>query len=102
MFGAIRWRLVGWSLAVLALILLFAGTAVYVILAHRLVADVDGELGGLGGLVAERLVERPDGDYQFRREGYVGGHFFLIVAPNGDILANPQHVALDAIPPDLV
>jgi signal transduction histidine kinase len=65
------------------------------------VADVDGELGGLGGLVAERLIERPDGDYQFRREGYVGGHFFLIVAPSGEIRSNPQHVALDAIPPEL-
>jgi signal transduction histidine kinase len=99
-FRAIRWRLVGWSLFVLALILTLAGTAVYVILAHRLVADLDGELADRAELIAGRLVVRPEGNYQFRREGYVGGLFFLIVTPEGEILSNPQHVALERLPPE--
>jgi two-component system, OmpR family, sensor histidine kinase CiaH len=98
-FRQIRWRLVGWSIGVLVLILALAGTAVYVVLAHSLVADVDRELATRGALVTARLLERPDEDYQFRREGYIGGLFYLLVAHDGTILSNPQRVSLD--PPAL-
>ena len=100
MFRQIRWRLVAWSIGVLALILGLAGTAVYVVLAHSLVADVDRELATRGALVTERLLERPNGDYQFRREGYIGGLFYLLVDGDGTVIANPQRVNLD--PSDVV
>jgi two-component system, OmpR family, sensor histidine kinase CiaH len=94
-FRQIRWRLVAWSIGVLALILALAGTAVYVVLAHSLVADVDRELATRGELVTERLLERADGDYRFRREGYIGGLFYLLVDGDGAVIANPQAVRLD-------
>jgi two-component system, OmpR family, sensor histidine kinase CiaH len=94
-FQQIRWRLVAWSIGVLVLILALAGTAVYAVLAHSLVADVDRELATRGTLVAERLLERSDDDYRFRREGYIGGLFYLLVAPDGTIVNNPQRVSLD-------
>jgi signal transduction histidine kinase len=100
-FRDIRWRLVGWSMGVLALVLALAGAVVYVVLAQSLVSDIDRELATRGGLVAERLLERAEGQYQFRREGYIGGLFYLIVTPGGEILANPQHAGIDALPPTL-
>ena len=99
MFRQIRWRLVAWSFGVLVLILGLAGTALYVVLAHSLVADADRELVTRAALATERLLERPDDDYQFRREGYIGGLFYLLVAPDGTIISNPQRVSLD--PPAL-
>ncbi len=96
MFREIRWRLVALSIGVVALILALAGTAVYAVLAHSLVADVDRELATRGELAAARLVERPGDDYQFAREGYIGGWFYLLVDGHGALISNPQRVHLEA------
>jgi signal transduction histidine kinase len=97
-FRQIRWQLVGWSIGVLALILALAGAAVYVILAHSLVADVDRELATRADLAAARLIERPGDSYQFPREGYLGGWFYMIVDRDGNVLVNPQRVSLATLP----
>src|SRR5262249_45327073 len=65
------------------------------------VSDTDRELATRGELIASRLLERAEGQYQFRREGYIGGVFNLIVTPGGEILANPQHAGIDALSPNL-
>src|SRR5262249_19704860 len=81
--------------------LALAGAVVYVVLAQSLVSDLDRELATRGELIATRLLERAEGQYQFRREGYIGGVFNPIVAPSGEILANPQHAGIDALPPTM-
>ena len=98
MFHRIRWQLIGWNIGVLALILAVVGAVVYLILAHRLIADVDQELARRAQLAADRLRERPGDRRSLAREGYVGGWFYLLVDHDGEVLVNPQRVRLETLP----
>ncbi len=98
LIARIRWRLVGWNMLILALILGLLGTSVYVALSRSLLNEVDLTLFsrseqalpilfpprefGQGGPPAGR---RPT-------EGYIGGVFFIAFGPDGTILRNPQQV----------
>jgi hypothetical protein len=46
MFARIRWRLVGWTMLVLVLILLVLGTTVYAAAGRSLLEQVDRNLAG--------------------------------------------------------
>jgi signal transduction histidine kinase len=98
MFDRIRWRLVGWSILVLGVILVVVGGVVYVSLAHDLVDAADRYLVIPGESIAARLRERSPDQVQLRQDGYFGGLFLLLVDAEGQIIQNPQRVSLDALP----
>jgi signal transduction histidine kinase len=93
MFSQIRWRLVAWTMLVLALILLALGAAVYAASSRALLEQVDRNLVSRAEQVgpifdtAERGMRGP-------REGYRGGVFYLAIGSDGQVLANPQQVNL--------
>lgn len=95
-FTRIRWRLVGWTMLVLVLLLLVLGTAVYAAVARSLLDQVDrnlasrAEQAGAAFEAAER--GSPGG-----REGYRGGVFYLLLDGQGRVLANPQRVNVDGL-----
>lgn len=100
LFRRIRWHLVGWNILVLTLILGFVGAGVYVLTAHQLMAQVDHDL------VTQSMTLRDPGH---REHDDVGGashspnsdFFLLIIAPDGDVLANPQGIELTLAPQTL-
>lgn len=98
MFTAIRWRLVRWNVAVFGLILLLVCAATYAAAARRLPTEVDRELANRGATfnASPRAIER--GEIFAAQSGYRGGYFFIALGPNGEILANPQQVALPMLP----
>ena len=98
MFDRIRWRLVGWSVLVVGLILLLLGSAIYLSLARSLMDTVDQELLSSSEASLEELREsgRPS------PEGYHGGVFYLVTDSAGQALANPQEVAAPSLPRDLL
>ncbi|MCC7105741.1 MAG: hypothetical protein IT307_11400 [Chloroflexi bacterium] len=97
MFNRIRWRLVAWSMAVLVLILLVLGTAVYVALSKTLVDQVDRDLASRSeqansvfeAMARDAPARQGDRDRD-DRSGYRGGVFYLLVGPDGRLIANPQ------------
>ncbi|MDQ6671640.1 MAG: cell wall metabolism sensor histidine kinase WalK [Chloroflexota bacterium] len=98
LFARIRWRLVGWNMLILGLILVVLGTSVYAALSRSLLDEVDRGLlsrseqaGPILFPPAHRPGELGSGP---RRgpEGYNGGTFYLALLPDGSILANPQQV----------
>lgn len=99
MFSPIRWRLVGWSLGVLGLILLVAGAVAYADLAYTLEGEVDRGLRARGEEVAVRLTARAEGDLRLTIPAFQGGFFYLVITPEGAILVNPQGVDIDELPP---
>jgi hypothetical protein len=104
LFGRIRWRLVGWTMLILGLILVMLGATVYGALSRSLLDEVDRSLlsssqqalptllgpSGASGRASNR---EPLGG----RDGYRGGVFYLHLDPSGQILANPQHVAISGV-----
>ena len=96
MFARIRWRLVGWTMLVLVLILLVLGTAVYAAAARSLLDQVDRNLASRAeqaGPMFEGMARGgPPG-----REGYRGGVFFLLRDPDGSLVANPQRVNVEGV-----
>jgi len=91
LLAAIRWRLVGWSLLVIVIVLAIAGVTVYAAAAAGFRDQVDRDLAaradsiaGIGGHEAEE---------DLGREGYLGASFQLVLGPRGEILANPQNLA---------
>jgi signal transduction histidine kinase len=97
MFALIRWQLVAWTMLVVGLILLTVGLTVYLALSRGLTEQVDRTLA----LRADQAVENPrairGGGGELERERYRGGVFYLIVGPDGQVLANPQHVDTSGI-----
>ena len=98
LFARIRWRLVGWNIVILALILGLLGTSVYVALSRTLLDEVDRTLltqseAALPFLFPRpRSADEPGGPGGQRRgpEGYRGGVFFLALLPDGTLVAlNP-------------
>ena len=103
LFARIRWRLVGWNILILGLIVVLLGTSVYVALSRSLLDEVDRNLVSRSDQAIPFLFlpRRPDdvGPGLPRRgiEGYSGGVFYLALKPDGTVVSNPQNVTL----PDL-
>ncbi len=97
LFAGIRLRLVGWSVLVLGLILMLAGTATYFILARSLLAEADRSLAIQGDQVEARLHQAQGDPFHLDREGFRGGFFYVLVTPTGQVIANPQSVDVSAL-----
>src|SRR5216683_638688 len=112
LFARIRWRLVGWNMLILGLIVVLLGTSVYVALSRSLLDEVDRNLLSRSDQALPFLFpdRRPDGGGPGgppggggggpRRapQGYSGGVFFLALLPDGSVLANPQQVNTTELP----
>ena len=118
LFGRIRWRLVGWNMLILGLILALLGTTVYVALSRSLLDEVDRNLfsrseQAIPILFASRDPRRGPGQIPGGSlppsagqgpnrgpgtEGYSGGVFYLALLPSGTVLANPQQVTTTDLP----
>lgn len=101
LFTRIRWRLVGWNLLVSSLLLVAVGALVYVSLSRSLLDAVDRGLASRADEVGANLHELERDEVELGREGYRGGFFYLVIDPNGRILANPQGVSFTGPPPRL-
>ena len=98
LFSRIRWRLVGWTLLILGLILGVLGTTVYAAVGRSLADQVDRNLASRAEQALPVLFgpPSPGGRGRFEgREGYRGGVFYLAIGPEGQVFANPQQVNLD-------
>jgi two-component system sensor histidine kinase CiaH len=96
-FTHIRWRLVGWNVAVFGVILLIVGGTTYAYAARRLPDEVDRDLAGrVAFAFTQRSVDREE--ILAGQSGYRGGYFFLSIGPSGDVLDNPQQVPVPALP----
>jgi signal transduction histidine kinase len=99
LFTRIRWRLVGWNMLIVGLILLLLGTTVYISLERSLMAEVDRNLANRAEQALPPLT-RPD-PHPPGLEGFRGGVFYLAYGPDGHLFGNPQQVdstAADALP----
>jgi two-component system sensor histidine kinase CiaH len=92
----IRWRLVGWSVLVLSVILIVLGAILYGSLTRSLLDAIDSSLETSSRTAQVELAETSESD--LARAGYQGGLFFLLIDANGTILANPQDVGLNQLP----
>lgn len=99
MFAQIRWRLVAWTMLVLALILAALGTAVYLAAQRSLLDQVDRSLVSRSEqaipvfeAMARGAPPGPPG-----REGYRGGVFYLLLDADGNVIANPQRVNVEGV-----
>jgi two-component system, OmpR family, sensor histidine kinase CiaH len=94
LFTRIRWRLVGWTMLILSVILLALGTSIYVAVDRVLTNQVDRTLFEASERAAPNLFGPPGGGRGPGREqeGYRGGIFYIGLLPDGSILANPQQV----------
>ena len=96
MFATIRWRLVAWTMLVVASILLVLGTVVYLALSESLLDEVDRGLlsrGDQAELSLDAMLRGGRDD----RSGYRGGIFYVVLGPDGRVLANPQRVNLGGV-----
>ncbi|HEY2593844.1 MAG TPA: ATP-binding protein [Chloroflexota bacterium] len=120
LIARIRWRLVGWNILILGLILILAGASIYAAVQRSLLDEVDSNLLARSQQAIPFLFpgRRPDASGQAsnpddnsgpagpggpgpgRRtcEGYSGGIFCVALAPDGTVRANPQEVAVANIP----
>ncbi len=97
----IRWRLVGWTMLVLIVILGLIGSLVYVaverILLNQtdftLIASQDQAIATAAGIAAGAQPGGPP--------GYRGGVFFVVVGPAGQVQTNPQQVNTNQLPAPL-
>ncbi|HLZ28036.1 MAG TPA: HAMP domain-containing sensor histidine kinase [Chloroflexota bacterium] len=108
LFTRIRWRLVGWTMLILGLILALLGTTVYVALSRSLTDEVDRNLQISSQQALPALLGAPNQPGRNPRNddtnqplggrnGYRGGVFVLHLDPSGQILANPQQVSLTGV-----
>jgi signal transduction histidine kinase len=103
LFTRIRWRLVGWTMLILCVILVSLGATIYVAVSHSLQDEVDRTLFGASEQALPNLFGPPGGRRPPEREGYRGGIFHVGLLPDGSVLANPQQVnvaELTWIPPE--
>src|SRR5439155_25330331 len=107
----IRWRLVGWNILIIALILLLAGASIYAAVSRTLLAEVDNTLLSRSEQAIPVLFPGPrrddfgqsgsgPGPGQGRGgcQGYSGGIFCIALGPDGSVRANPQQVSASNIP----
>jgi len=104
LFTRIRWRLVGWNMLILGLLLVLLGGTVYVALSRSLLDEVDRNLFSRSEQAIPILFpprrgnDAGPGPPRRGTEGYSGGVFFLALQPDGTILANPQQVSTSDLP----
>jgi signal transduction histidine kinase len=110
LFARIRWRLVGWNMLILGLILVLLGGSIYVALSRSLLDEVERNLLSRSDQAMPFLFpdRRPDnagpggpggpGGPRRAPQGYSGGVFFLALLPDGSVLANPQQVNTTELP----
>jgi signal transduction histidine kinase len=96
MFARIRWHLVGWNVLVVGLILGVLGTILYVGTSRNLLDQLDRDLAGRGEQAASNFRAATEDEGSLGREGFQGGVFYLLLAADGRVLANPQNVGLAA------
>jgi len=101
MFARTRRRLLGWNLVVLSLILLVVGVAVYLLLSHSLMAEVDRNLMSHGDELSGSLRQSSEPNDHHDYDGYRGSLFYIVLSPDGSVLANPQQADLTSIPSTL-
>lgn len=102
LFAQIRWRLVGWTMLVVSLILGLLGGAVYTALARGLAEQADSSLLSRAeqvgpGLFGDRRGPGP-GPGQIPgdpRDSFRDAIFYLAVSPDNQVLANPRRINLD-------
>lgn len=102
MFARTRRRLLGWNLLVLAIILVAVFVSVYLLLVRSMMAEVDRNLMSHGDEIDATVQEasEPNGHHSY--DGYHGDLFYLVAGPGGNVIANPQQVDLNSIPPALL
>jgi two-component system sensor histidine kinase CiaH len=107
LIARIRWRLVGWNILILSLIVVLLGTSVYAALSRSLLDEVDRNLFSRSEQALPVLFPpprreefNPGGGPGSRRptEGYNGGIFFIAFGPDGAVRANPQQVSTSELP----
>jgi len=98
-FARTRWHLVGWTMLVVALILVALGGLVYAFMYRSLLEQVDRNLASRAEQAAANPQAFLGGGGELEREGYRGGVFYMVVARNGRVIVNPQRV--DLAGPDL-
>jgi two-component system sensor histidine kinase CiaH len=92
MFAPIRLRLVAWTVLIVGLLLVVVGAAVYAAMSRSLMDQVDRYLSARAeqAMRDPRSFLSPPGGSSDER--YRAGAFYLIVGPDGRVLANPQRV----------
>jgi signal transduction histidine kinase len=111
LIARIRWRLVGWNILILGLILALAATSVYAAVSRSLLSEVDRNLfsrseQALPFMFPPRRDETgqsnpgPPQGLGGRRacEGYSGGVFCIAFNPDGSVRSNPQQVTTLDLP----
>ena len=101
MFGDVRWRMVGWSILVLGVVLLAIGVVLYVSLSRTLMVTVDAQLDSASQSARMELLES-GGDVDLQRDGYRAGVLYVVLAADGGVVANPQQVDVQALPTQLL
>jgi two-component system sensor histidine kinase CiaH len=94
LFARIRWRLVGWTMLIVGVILMLLGAVVYFALERSLMDQVDRNLASRADQIVP-LMLAPDRRYR-APEGFRGGVFYLAFGPDGRLFGNPQQVDSDA------
>jgi hypothetical protein len=97
LFARIRWRLVGWIMLIVGLILMVLGATIHVALERTLMDQVDRNLISRSEQMLPVLFGPADRRGRGDRDGYRGGVFYLGLLPDGSVLANPQQVATDGV-----
>ncbi len=98
MFGGTRWRLVGWSVLVVGIILASVGAILYLVLTRALMDSVDSSLSSTSQIAEVELHETDVRADEAQRQGYRGGLFYLVMDTSGMILENPQQVDVQSLP----
>jgi two-component system, OmpR family, sensor histidine kinase CiaH len=109
LIARIRWRLVGWNVLILGLILVLAGTSIYAAVSRSLLAEVDNNLLARSEQAGPLLFPGPrredfggpgsqGGGRAAVCQGYSGGIFCVALAPDGSVRANPQQVSASDLP----
>jgi signal transduction histidine kinase len=108
LIARIRWRLVGWNILIIGLILVLAGASVYAAVQRSLLDEVDSNLLARSqqaipflfpGRRSDDAGQAGNGPPRPRTcEGYSGGVFCVALAPDGSVRANPQDVSVGNIP----
>jgi signal transduction histidine kinase len=104
LIARIRWRLVGWNVLIIGLILAVAGASIYAAVSRSLLDEVDSSLLARSEQAAPVFFppgRRDDfspgagaGPGRGPCQGYSGGIFCIALGPDGAVRSNPQQVSI--------